>query len=83
MLRAPLIAGNDLRDMTEETKSILMNPDVIAIDQDPEAKPVKVLSVDGTSEVLVRPLPVAPWLSGSLIVGISQPNLASAGTACT
>ena len=47
LLRAPLIAGNDLRSMTEETKSILMNPDVIAIDQDPYAKPVKRLSVDG------------------------------------
>ena len=38
MLRAPLIAGNDLRTMTEETKSILMNPDIIAIDQDPDAE---------------------------------------------
>lgn len=56
MLRAPLIAGNDLRNMTDETKSILMNPDVIAIDQDPAAKPVAVLSVEGKEEVLVRPL---------------------------
>jgi len=56
MLRAPLIAGNDLRSMTDETKSILMNPDVIAIDQDAYAKPVRKLSVEGKSEVLVRPL---------------------------
>ena len=28
------MAGNDLRSMTDETKSILMNADVIAIDQD-------------------------------------------------
>jgi alpha-galactosidase len=56
MLRAPLVAGNDLRDMTAETKSILMNPDVIAIDQDRLANPVQILSVDGKSEVLVRPL---------------------------
>lgn len=56
MLRAPLIAGNDLRQMTDETKSILMNADVIAIDQDAAAKPVQILSVDGKSEVLVRPL---------------------------
>jgi len=56
MLRAPLIAGNDLRTMTEETKSILTNPDIIAIDQDLEAKPVQLLSREGTSEVLVRPL---------------------------
>jgi alpha-galactosidase len=56
MLRVPLIAGNDLRSMTEETKAILMNPDVIAIDQDPDAKPLQRLSVEGKSEVLVRPL---------------------------
>jgi alpha-galactosidase len=56
MLRAPLIAGNDLRSMTDETKSILMNPDVVAIDQDRYAKPVRILSVEGKSEVLVRPL---------------------------
>jgi alpha-galactosidase len=56
MLRAPLIAGNDLREMSDETKSILMNTEVIAIDQDPAAKPVQILSVDGKSEVLVRPL---------------------------
>lgn len=34
MLAAPLIAGNDLTKMSEETKSILTNKDVIAIDQD-------------------------------------------------
>jgi alpha-galactosidase len=65
LLRAPLIAGNDLRSMTEETKSILMNPDVIAIDQDPYAEPVKRLSVDGKKEVLVRPL-----ASGAMAVGL-------------
>ncbi|MGA3097845.1 MAG: glycoside hydrolase family 27 protein [Bryobacteraceae bacterium] len=56
LLAAPLMAGNDLRTMTEETKSILMNTDVIAIDQDREFKPVYRLSQEGKSEVLVRPL---------------------------
>lgn len=31
---APLMAGNDLRNMTDEVKEILTNPDVIAINQD-------------------------------------------------
>ncbi|MGH7651155.1 MAG: glycoside hydrolase family 27 protein [Gemmatimonadaceae bacterium] len=31
---APLIAGNDLRDMSEATRIILTNPEVIAVDQD-------------------------------------------------
>lgn len=34
MLSAPLIAGNDIRNMSEETKEILTNKDAIAVDQD-------------------------------------------------
>jgi alpha-galactosidase len=56
MLAAPLLAGNDLRTMTDETKSILMNADVIAIDQDPAAKPVKKVAETATTDTLVRPL---------------------------
>ncbi len=34
ILAAPLLAGNDLSKMDENTKSILMNKEVIAVDQD-------------------------------------------------
>lgn len=34
MLAAPLILGNDIRNMSEETKSIIMNKEVIAVNQD-------------------------------------------------
>ena len=34
VLAAPLIAGNDLRKMSDETRSVLTNKDVIAINQD-------------------------------------------------
>ena len=34
MLAAPLMAGNDLRKMNDETKTVLINKEVIAIDQD-------------------------------------------------
>jgi hypothetical protein len=34
MLAAPLLAGNDLASMTPETKSILMNKEIIALNQD-------------------------------------------------
>ena len=34
MLAAPLIAGNDLRNMTSETLNILTNRDLLSIDQD-------------------------------------------------
>jgi alpha-galactosidase len=65
LLAAPLLAGNDLRAMTEETKSILMNTEVIAIDQDPAGKPVKRVSQSGETEVLARPLH-----DGSMAVGL-------------
>ena len=35
LMAAPLIAGNDLRDMSDETLAILTNPEVIAVNQDP------------------------------------------------
>jgi len=38
MLAAPLIAGNDLTSMSESTKAILTNAEVIAVDQDPLGK---------------------------------------------
>jgi alpha-galactosidase len=65
LLSAPLIAGNDLRSMTEETKSILMNAEVIAIDQDRAAKPARRLKQEGNIEILERPLE-----DGSIAVGI-------------
>ncbi len=73
LLAAPLIAGNDLRTMTDETKSILMNDEVIAIDQDPEYKPVASLSSDGGIEVLMRPLH-----DGSVAVGLFNRTAAPA-----
>ena len=35
MLAAPLLAGNDVRSMSDATREILTNRDVIAVDQDP------------------------------------------------
>jgi alpha-galactosidase len=35
LLAAPLLAGNDIANMSADTRSILLNKDVIAIDQDP------------------------------------------------
>ena len=78
MLAAPLIAGNDLRTMTDETKSILMNSEVIAIDQDPEYKPVTSLSSDGGIEVLMRPLH-----DGSVAIGIFNRTNTAAQTQFT
>lgn len=38
-LSSPLMIGCDIRNMSEQTKAILMNRDIIAINQDPAARP--------------------------------------------
>jgi len=56
MLAAPLLAGNDVRSMTDETKQILTNKDVIAIDQDPLGRQGFRVSKDAGAEIWVKPL---------------------------
>lgn len=56
MLAAPLIAGNDLRNMTPATRDILMNAEVIAIDQDSLGRQGKRVWKAGELEVWERPL---------------------------
>lgn len=56
MLAAPLIAGNDLSNMSDATKAILLNTDVIAVDQDALGREGHRVSKDGDYEVWARPL---------------------------
>ena len=42
MFSAPLMLGLDIRSMNEATRTLVTNPDLIAIDQDPEARPPMV-----------------------------------------
>jgi len=56
MLAAPLIAGNDLRDMTPAIHDILTNKEVIAIDQDPHGKQATRVSKSGDQEIWTRQL---------------------------
>jgi alpha-galactosidase len=65
LLAAPLLAGNDLRDMSPETKAILLNRDVIAIDQDPLGKQATRLYREGDKDVWTKPL-----ADGSIAVGV-------------
>jgi alpha-galactosidase len=54
MLAAPLLAGNDVRSMTDRTRDILTNRDVIAIDQDPLL--IQGHPLPGDPRVIVKPL---------------------------
>jgi alpha-galactosidase len=55
LLSSPLMAGNDLRTMTPETRDILTNKDVIAVDQDP-LQQGRRLRKDGDLEVWAKKL---------------------------
>jgi alpha-galactosidase len=56
ILAAPLMAGNDLKDMSAEIKVILTNKEVIAVDQDPLGMQGRRVRKDGDSEVWAKQL---------------------------
>jgi len=56
VMAAPLIAGNDLRAMSHETRAILTAPEVIAIDQDVLGRQGRRIRRDEATEVWVREL---------------------------
>jgi alpha-galactosidase len=56
MLAAPLLAGNDIRNMSPKTLEILTNKEVIGVDQDPLGKQGTRLSKSGNIEIWTKPL---------------------------
>jgi alpha-galactosidase len=56
MMAAPLMAGNDIAHMDEATRSILLNKEVIAVDQDKVGVQGRRVWKDGNREVWVKPL---------------------------
>ena len=56
ILAAPLIAGNDLRDMKQAIHDILTNKEVIAVDQDPLGREGERVWKNGDLEVWARQL---------------------------
>lgn len=55
MMCAPLILGNDLRNISDDVLKIVKNPDLIAINQDALGVPAKRV-IKGTVDVLIKPL---------------------------
>ncbi|MCC8072260.1 MAG: glycoside hydrolase family 27 protein [Bacteroidales bacterium] len=56
MMTSPLLAGNDLTQMSPETLAILTNKEVIALNQDPLFRQARRLKQDGDLEVWAKPL---------------------------
>ena len=75
MLAAPLLAGNDLRTMSDATRDILTNKEVIAIDQDKKGVQGVRVRRSGDIEIWKKPLAdgmaVAMLNRGPAAAGIS------------
>ena len=56
MIAAPLIAGNDIRDMNPDIEAILLNREVIAVDQDSLGSGGRRVSKMGDLEIWKKPL---------------------------
>jgi alpha-galactosidase len=56
MLAAPLMAGNDLRSMDKQTREILTNQDVIAVNQDKKGEQARRFMDMGDHEIWAKPL---------------------------
>jgi alpha-galactosidase len=61
MLAAPLIAGNDLANMSQETKSVLMNREVIAVNQDESGIQGFKFAQQDSLEMWAKPLKGGDW----------------------
>jgi alpha-galactosidase len=61
ILAAPLMAGNDVRKMSDEVRDILTNKEVIAIDQDPSGKQGYQFMTQPGKEIWVKELSNKSW----------------------
>jgi alpha-galactosidase len=61
MLAAPLIAGNDLRNMSKETHDILTNKEMLSIDQDSLGIQGFKYSTKDSLETWFKPLKNGDW----------------------
>jgi alpha-galactosidase len=65
IVAAPLLAGNDLTQMDDITRSILLNKEIIAVDQDPLGRAGDRVWATGPFELWARPLQ-----DGAIAVGL-------------
>jgi alpha-galactosidase len=80
LLAAPLLAGNDLREMSPPVLEILTNKEVIAVDQDPLGKQATRVAKDGDLEVWSRPLTDGAFAVGLFNRGASSSKVTARWT---
>ncbi len=72
IMAAPLIAGNDIRNMDQTTKDILMNPEVIAVNQDSAG--IQGRRIDASNGVEVWSKPLGSKASTTLAIALLNRN---------
>lgn len=87
---APLIVATDIRNMTAEKQSILLNPEVIAIDQDPLARGGDRIWYDNATHAQIWAKQIAngrqavilfnPHSTADLLISVSWPQIGFAAT---
>src|SRR5260370_23911648 len=70
IMSAPLLVGADLTTLTESALSILINPEIIALDQDPLGLQGALVHTDGEVQAFPKPLPT----SGAPAVAFLNPR---------
>lgn len=68
MLNSPLMLSNDLRHISKETLSILINKEIIALDQDALCYQARKLAVKDSVQIWAKPL--ASVISGEVAVAL-------------
>ncbi|XP_003775073.1 alpha-galactosidase A [Sarcophilus harrisii] len=76
IMAAPLFMSNDLRNISPQSKALLQNKDVIAINQDPLGKQGYQLRKDEDFEVWQRPLSDLAWA----VAVLNQREIGGPGT---
>jgi alpha-galactosidase len=66
LMASPLLCGNDIRNMNQATKEILLNREIIAVNQDPLGKQAKRIRNNGDTEIFVKPMADGSWAVGLL-----------------
>ena len=80
---APLLAGNDVRTMTPDTQSILINKEVIAIDQDAMGVQGHRADKSGDIEYYAGRSAMETWRWSSSTVPIPRRQSSCPGAKCT
>lgn len=66
LLNAPLLLGNDLTELDAFTKSLLVNDEIIAVNQDALGRQAGRVYHDDASDIWARPMANGDWVFGAV-----------------